>query len=70
MMGVGDEGLIQHIVDFSPKTMILVVLGWSENLFSFFHKILQKNRMNFFFLLTNIYALFFLLLLLCLLLML
>ena len=43
MMGVGDGGLIQHIVDFSPKTMILVVLGWSENLFVFFvffHKIL------------------------------
>ena len=48
-MGVGDEGLIQHIVDFSPKTMILVVVGWSENLFVFFHKILQKNRMNIFF---------------------
>ena len=59
MMGVGDEGLIQHIVDFSPKTMILVVVGWSENLFVFFHKILQKNRMNiFFFWPTNNYALF------------
>lgn len=42
-MGVGDEGLIQHIADLSPKTTILVVLGWSENLFGFFFFFFPQN---------------------------